>query len=185
MPPSRRQEFPRADDDVDATQVTTDEGRWRAGVNRQAQPEAAEHQIAAAKALAVQRKADAMTAEERKARNARSKRQKRAAEKAKLELSSAIAQAGRDFAHAIEESGQLPLEDGEEAAFVAWCEEEGYEFDGDWAEAAERVGEWQRRRTRGRGRRGTRGRPGQRTTASATSSRRSRRSRSHRSSRLF
>ena len=42
-PGKERAEAP-ADDDDAATQVTTQDSRWRAGVNRQAQQEAQQHQ---------------------------------------------------------------------------------------------------------------------------------------------
>ena len=50
--------------DAPDTVVATGEGHWRAGVNRQAQAAAREHQVAASQAAAAKRKADAMTAEE-------------------------------------------------------------------------------------------------------------------------
>ena len=47
----------------DATQVTTQEGRWRAGVNRQSQPSAQQHQSTAGLASGAKRKAAAMSEE--------------------------------------------------------------------------------------------------------------------------
>ena len=61
--------------------ATADESRWRAGVNRQARPDAHEHQVAAARALAGKRKASAMSKEERDARRNEGKRTRRADEK--------------------------------------------------------------------------------------------------------
>jgi hypothetical protein len=55
------------------TQVASQEGRWRAGVNRQSQPEAQAHQVAASHAAALKRKANAMSDAERKAKEAKHK----------------------------------------------------------------------------------------------------------------
>ena len=55
-------------EDDDATQATTQHSRWRAGVNRQSQPQAQQHQIAASQAAAAKRTANAMHEEERKAK---------------------------------------------------------------------------------------------------------------------
>ena len=52
--PGKEPALPPADD---TTQVTTQEGRWRAGVNRQSQPSAQQHQIAASHAAAAMRTA--------------------------------------------------------------------------------------------------------------------------------
>ena len=51
------------DDDDAATQVTTQDSRWRAGVNWQAeaQQEAQQHQVAASRAAAAKRKESAMS----------------------------------------------------------------------------------------------------------------------------
>ena len=57
---------------------TVEESLWRAGVNRQARPDAHEHQAAAARALGEKRKASAMPKEERDARRNEAKRAKRA-----------------------------------------------------------------------------------------------------------
>ena len=63
----------------DASQVTTQEGRWRAGVNRQSQPAAAEHQRAAGLASGAKRKERAMSKEESLTKKAKHKREVRAA----------------------------------------------------------------------------------------------------------
>ena len=65
---------PPADDaDADAadaeTQVTTQEARWRTGVNRQARPDAQAHQVAAGQASGAKRQANAMTPEEPRSLN--------------------------------------------------------------------------------------------------------------------
>ena len=78
---------PPADDaDADAadaeTQVTTQEARWRTGVNRQARPDAQAHQVAAGQASGAKRKAKAMTPEERLEKRAADKRRRTAEKKA-------------------------------------------------------------------------------------------------------
>jgi hypothetical protein len=73
-PKQHRKQRAAADDfeddveDDDATQATTQDSRWRAGVNRQAQPEAHEHQVAASQAAGAKRQANAMSKEERNKR---------------------------------------------------------------------------------------------------------------------
>ena len=58
-------------DDDDATQATcAQDARWRAGVNRQAQPQAHQHQVNASWAAAQKRKERAMSGEEHKAKRA-------------------------------------------------------------------------------------------------------------------
>ena len=57
------------------TQAAADESQWRAGVNRQSQPTAHEHQLAASKAAAAKRTANAMPAEERKEKRAARRRE--------------------------------------------------------------------------------------------------------------
>ena len=55
-------------DATTTTEVDTHEAQWRAGVNRQAQPEAASRissEQAASRAAAAKRQADAMSAEEK------------------------------------------------------------------------------------------------------------------------
>ena len=51
--------------DDDATQAAVQELQWRAGVNRQSQPAAHQHQVAASKTAAAKRTANAMPPEER------------------------------------------------------------------------------------------------------------------------
>ena len=84
--PGKERAAAPADDDDAATQVTTQDSRWRAGVNRQAQQEAQQHQVAASRAAAAKRKESAMSEEERAlalqryaAKRNERKRQKRAA----------------------------------------------------------------------------------------------------------
>lgn len=67
--------------DAPESLASADESRWRAGVNRQARPDAVQHQVAAARALGEKRKAHAMPKEERDARRNEAKRLKRAEEK--------------------------------------------------------------------------------------------------------
>jgi hypothetical protein len=65
---------PQEEADDDATQAAVQELQWRAGVNRQSQPAAHEHQLAASKAAAAKRTANAMSPKERLAkRNARAR----------------------------------------------------------------------------------------------------------------
>ena len=91
----------RAPDDDDATQATTQDSRWRAGVNRQAHPAAQKHQVAASQAAAAKRTSNAMSDKERKAKRAAHAREiyaQRTAERA-----AAAAVAGAEVAAA-----QLP-----------------------------------------------------------------------------
>ena len=71
---------PPADEQRDAsdTAVTSQEGRWRAGVSRQSQADAQAHQVAASRAAAAKRKATAMSDAERKAKEAKHKADLRA-----------------------------------------------------------------------------------------------------------
>ena len=71
------------DDQLDAPEslASQQEAQWRAGVNRQAQPDATAHQLAASQAAAAKRTANAMTAEERKARRAQAEARRREAKK--------------------------------------------------------------------------------------------------------
>ena len=84
----------RADLDA-ATSTSTDahEAQWRAGVNRQAQPEALSHQQAASQAAAAKRKASAMSPEERKAKRTADQKRRRAAAAATAETAAAEAAA--------------------------------------------------------------------------------------------
>ena len=68
------------------TLVSSNESHWRAGVNRQARPDAQEHQVAAACALGEKRRVSAMTKEERDARRNEGKRAKRAEEKLRKQV---------------------------------------------------------------------------------------------------
>ena len=78
-------EGPDEPDVATATTMCTNEAQWRAGVNRQARPDAHEHQVAAALALGKKRKAKAMSEEERAARRNEGKRAKRAEAKQREE----------------------------------------------------------------------------------------------------
>ena len=70
--------------DLDDLATTTDVGapeqQWRGGANRQAQPDAHEHQLAASRAAAQKRSAEAAPIEERAAKRNAVKRDKRARE---------------------------------------------------------------------------------------------------------
>jgi len=106
-----------AHDDDDATQATTEESCWRAGVNRQAQPQAQQHQLAASQAAAAKRKAEAMPESESKRRAAEHKKEVRALEKA--ERVAAVAAAAAAAAAA-----RVP----DLASLNEWLEEEGTEL---------------------------------------------------------
>merc|ERR1712054_185000 len=73
------------DDLATSTSIDVQEAQWRAGVNRQAQPEAQSHQVAAALALGAKRKSNAMTAEQRAANRNAGKRARYAAAKQERE----------------------------------------------------------------------------------------------------
>ena len=134
-----------ADEQVDApdTVVATEEGRWRAGVNRQAQPSAQEHQRAAGLASGAKRKAIAMSEEERKARKAAHMVEVRAQQKAAREAAAAAAAAEHQvtlqrFNDLLEEAHEDEHPDDPEAfesmgeyeweAFRAWMAEEEEEL---------------------------------------------------------
>ena len=74
-----------------ASQATVQEGRWRAGVNRQSQDSALQHQHAAGRASGAKRKAEAMSDAERKRRRAAHKVEVRAAAKRDREKKAAEA----------------------------------------------------------------------------------------------
>ena len=82
-----------ADDDDCATHATTQESRWRAGVNRQAQQSAQLHQVAASQAAAAKLTSTAMPPEERKAKRAAHAAEVRAKEAAKRAAAAEVARA--------------------------------------------------------------------------------------------
>ena len=92
-------------DDDDATQVTcVQDSRWRAGVNRQALPEAHQHQVNASWAAAQKRKEQAMSKDERKvkrAAHARAVRAEQAAAAAAVAAEAAAAAAAAAEAAAV------------------------------------------------------------------------------------
>ena len=114
-----------AADDDEATQATTEESRWRADVNRQAQPHAQQHQLAASQAAAAKRKAEAMPQAERKRRAAEHKKEVRAREAA--ERAAAVA-----AAIAAAAAARVP----DLAALNMWLEEMDEELcdEGEWDE---------------------------------------------------
>ena len=78
MRPGKERAASPVADDEDATQVTTQENRWRAGVNRQSQPDASLHQRAAGLASgAIKREASAMHSDERSAKRLTDQRRRR------------------------------------------------------------------------------------------------------------
>lgn len=105
--------------DDDETQVTTQETRWRTGVNRQARPDAQAHQVAASRAAAEKRKANAMTPEQRLEKRAADKRRRIAEKKAAQEAASAgdteamaaFEAAEREADAALEEELEVELEE--------------------------------------------------------------------------
>ena len=128
-------EPPDDDHDDDTTQVTTQEGRWRAGVNRQSQPSAREHQRAAGIASGAKRKQNAMSEEDRKAKDAERNKRNRAEQKAAREAAAAMRQMTlQQFNDVLEEAflaehpdsaGQfLEMEMSEWQAFCAWAAQE-------------------------------------------------------------
>eukprot|EP00966_Prymnesium_polylepis_P106784 2472037-Prymnesium_polylepis.1 len=84
------------------TQATAQESRWRAGVNRQAQPMASLHQHAASMAAAAKRKANAMPEEEAKRRKADHKKEVRAQQKAEHVAVAAAAAAAAAAARVLD-----------------------------------------------------------------------------------
>ena len=113
-----------------ATSTTVDlhEAQWRAGVNRQARPDARAHQQAAAQALATMRKASAMSGEENEAAERRradtrnkNKRAKRASEKTARDADLAQRAEAEDRLTAALDRLSLP----QEKAFIAWRESRG------------------------------------------------------------
>lgn len=77
MRPGKERAASPVADDEDATQVTTQENRWRAGVNRQSQPDASLHQRAAGLASGAKREASAMHSDERSAKRLADQRRRR------------------------------------------------------------------------------------------------------------
>lgn len=89
----KQRDVPRDDDD--ATQATTQDSRWRAGVNRQAQPQVQQHQVAASHAAAAKRTAAAMPTDVRNAKRAAHMREVRARQAAERAAAAAGAAAAR------------------------------------------------------------------------------------------
>ena len=80
MPPAGKEKAaPPADEQREAPEsvAASQEGQWRAGVNRQSQPAAHAHQMAASKAAAAKRKATAMSHVERLAKDKKRKAEAR------------------------------------------------------------------------------------------------------------
>ena len=157
--------------DLDAatsTMVDVHEAQWRAGVNRQAQPEAVSHQLAASRAAAAKRKANAMTGEDKAAaqrRNAdkrnEAKRAKRAAANAaaaeateataasdamQAESDADSADDGYDgdpsfdeFDEILAADGVEPIDEEEYVEFREWCSRHSYCMD------AESFADWYHR----------------------------------------
>jgi hypothetical protein len=80
-------------EDDDASQATTQDSHWRAGVNRQAQPQAQQHQLTASQAAGAKRTANAMSTDERKAKRAAHAREVRAQQAAERATAAAAARA--------------------------------------------------------------------------------------------
>ena len=72
--------------------MDTGEAQWRAGANRQAQPDAASHQQAASRAAAAKRTATAMTGEEKVAADRHRADRRNAAKRAKRAAAAEAAQ---------------------------------------------------------------------------------------------
>ena len=80
-------------EDDDASQATTQDSHWLAGVNRQAQPQAQQHQLTASQAAGAKRTANAMSTDERKAKRAAHAREVRAQQAAERATAAAAARA--------------------------------------------------------------------------------------------
>ena len=95
MDDSQATKLAEIDEQLDAPEsiASVEEARWRAGVNRQARPDALAHQVAAAQALCSKRKDAAMSKEERDARRNAGKRARRADAKAREHAASSAAAA--------------------------------------------------------------------------------------------
>ena len=113
--------------DAPDTVVATGEGHWRAGVNRQAQAAAREHQVAASQAAAAKRKADAMTAEERKAKDAERNKRNRADKKAALEAAAAAPMTRKQVNAVLREHDRPTIDRDEWDAFEDWRVQPGNE----------------------------------------------------------
>ena len=95
---SRGMSIMRAElDATTSTSLDTHEAQWRAGVNRQAQPDAHAQRVAAACAAAAKRTANAMSVDERRQRRAESKRAARQRELDALSGHSAATTQGVQF----------------------------------------------------------------------------------------
>ena len=73
-----------------STSVDMHEAQWRAGVNRQAQPAAGSHQLAASEAAAAKRKAGAMSGDEKAAAQRLNADRRNAAKRAKRAAAAAV-----------------------------------------------------------------------------------------------
>ena len=133
----------RAETNVDAaqlaTQATTQDSRRRAGVNRQAQPQAQSHQLAASQAAAAKRTAEAMLTneDERKAKRAEHRaahaREVRARQAAERAAAAAAARAEAEAARVpdlhrlnewLEEDGEDECDNDEWIAFEEYTIEQ-------------------------------------------------------------
>ena len=118
-----------AEDDDDATQATTQDSRWRAGVNRQSQPQAQQHQIAASQAAAAKRTANAMPKEERNAKRAARARElyaKQVGERAAAAEAAAAEAAAARVPTLQQLNVWLAEEDDEPCSIDEWCKFEDY-----------------------------------------------------------
>ena len=126
--PGKERAAPAAADDEVATQVTPQEGRWRAGVNRQSQTSAEQHQCAAGLASGTKRKLIALSPEERAAkRNADQQHRRRVQgeQKAAVALEAAAARKVSEFHAAFElVAKDAALGDCEQLDFCEWLQQQ-------------------------------------------------------------
>ena len=106
--------------------ATVQQGRRRAGVNRQAQQSAQEHQRAAGQASGVKRKAEAMPEDERKRRKAAHAKEVRAAAKQEREQQAAAARADAAEAAAVPTVEVAALGSTERLDFEDWLHQRSW-----------------------------------------------------------
>ena len=106
-----------------STAMDTGEAQWRAGANRQAQPDAASHQQAASRAAAAKRTATAMTGEEKVAADRHRADRRNAAKRAKRAAAAEAAQEVDGEPPDVDELNDMLENEGHEPIdeFRDWC----------------------------------------------------------------
>jgi len=119
-------------DAATSTSADAHEAQWRAGINRQLQPDAASHQLAASRAAAVKRTATALISAEKAAAERRradrrneSKRARRAEAKQAEAAADVAAQVVAVLDDIIEQVQLDAVDDVEWEAFEDWLEAQG------------------------------------------------------------